>query len=104
LVDPPLHVVSNDIPLADAIWQLLEQEFTYRLVLELDELALLPSCLIGELALLQKRISTAGGLLRICGLSDSNRDALRVSKLDARFSFHSTRDEAVMGYRPNKPR
>jgi len=64
-------------PLADRIWWLLEEHFTRRLVLELDELDVLCSYLIGQLVLLHKRIAVGGGMLRLCGLSENNRQVLR---------------------------
>ena len=41
---------SDAPPLAERLWQLLEQHFTYRLVLELDGVQVLNSHLIGQLA------------------------------------------------------
>ena len=62
--------------LAESIWSLLRQQFTHRLVLELDELTCLPSSLMGELVRLYKRIQAHDGLMRLCGLSQTNLDAL----------------------------
>lgn len=90
--------------LAEKLWGLLQQQFTYRLVLELDELAVLRSHLIGQLVLLHQRIDSHGGLLRLCGLSEENQLALRASRLDACFPLYRDREEAVMGHRPNRPR
>ena len=40
---PPDDLISHHAEVAMPIWRLLEQEFTYRLVLELDHLPLLSS-------------------------------------------------------------
>ena len=40
--------------LANRLWQLMEQHFTYRLVLELDDVPLLSSYLLGQLVMLHK--------------------------------------------------
>ena len=57
----------DDAPgLAESVWTVLEQHFIYRVVLEIDEIALLHSPIIGQLVLLSKRVHTHGGLLRLC--------------------------------------
>ena len=65
-------------PLAEQLWSLLEQHFIHRLVVEMDDVPALRSNLIGQLVLLYKRIHLKGGMLRICGLTEQQRqpDAL----------------------------
>jgi len=87
----------DDAPqLAEAVWALLEQNFTHRLVLELDRVELLRSYLIGQLILLQKRICAHDGLMRICGLSGANYESLEHCGLGSHFPQYATRNEAVM--------
>jgi anti-anti-sigma regulatory factor len=90
--------------LADQVWALLEQHFVYRLVLELDGLPLLRSQLIGQLVLLHKRLAQHGGMMRICGLSARNQQALRTSRLEPHFPHYRDREDAVLGGRPAQPR
>jgi len=94
----------GDSPLADYLWSILQQHFTYRLVLELDEVRDLQSHLIGQLALLAQRIQKRGGLLRLCGLSEDNKALLNTCRLDSYMPHFATRGEAVMGHRPHQPR
>ena len=96
----------GDTPLwAEQIWALLEQNFTYRLVLELDEVEYLDSCLVGQLVWLHKRIGANDGVLRICGLNEFNQDILHLCGLEGRFGLFRNREEAVMRYaRPLQPR
>ena len=91
-------------PLAEQIWSLLEQHFTHRLVLELDQIHLLRSYLIGQLVWLSKRIHTHDGIMRIAGLSTPNQELLRICQLNRHFAQYSNREDAVMGYRPTQPR
>ncbi|MBS0207318.1 MAG: STAS domain-containing protein [Planctomycetes bacterium] len=91
-------------PLADTVWQILEQHMTYRVVLECDELNLLHSMLIGELMTLNRRVAAHGGTMRLCGLSDENRIVLRHCRLDRHFPHNLDRTEAVMGTRHVRPR
>jgi anti-anti-sigma factor len=90
-------------PLADQVWSLLSRHFIYRLALELDEVELLHSFLLGQLVLLDKRVRQRGGLMRLCGLSSFNQQVLRTHGLDVRFPTYDDREEAVMGS-SHKPR
>ncbi len=87
-------------PLADGVWRLLQQRVLLRLVLQLDEIEVLSSRLLGQLILLYKRISSRGGVMRLCGLSPGNREVLRLCRLDERFVCYRNRDEAVLGGHP----
>lgn len=99
---PPLDAAQLD--LAEQVWQLLEQNFTRRVVLELDQIGCLTSDLVGQLVLLQDRILTEGGIIRVCGLSSVNETVLSECGLLNRFLCYNTRPDAVMGYRPPRPR
>ncbi len=94
----------DPIPMADAVWDVVEQHFTYRVVLELGDLPILHSHLIGQLILLGKRISNHGGVLRICGLSAHNQMALAACRLDSNLPNFANRTDAVLGQRAPKPR
>jgi anti-anti-sigma factor len=91
-------------PLAETLWALTEQHFTRRLVVECDDLQFLHSVLLGQLVLLHKRLTSQGGLLRLAGLSEQNQDVLRGCRLDGRFPAYDCRTDAIMGFRPDKPR
>jgi anti-anti-sigma factor len=92
-------------PLAERIWAMLEEHGTRRLVLELGQLDVLRSYLVGQFVLLHKRILIEGGMMRLCGLSASNQQVLRLARLDDRFPQYHTREEAVMGCcLPQRPR
>jgi anti-anti-sigma factor len=96
---------SDPPPLADELWDLLQRHFTYRLVLEMDQVDVLNSYLIGQLVRLYKLIREHDGIMRLCGLSAYNRQVLRICHLDDRFLPYRDREEAVMGCcRPRLPR
>lgn len=90
--------------LADRIWSLLDKHLVYRLVLELDEVELLRSILIGQLVSLQRRIVEHDGVIRLSGLSPHNREVLETCRLDDRLPAYEDRHEAVMGSTPSQPR
>lgn len=95
---------------ADSLSSLSNQHFTYRLVLDCDEIGLLDSALMGQLLLLERRMRQQGGLLRLCGLSEASQQALHQCRLDGRLPHFATRTQAILGHRerhaavPNKPR
>ena len=92
-------------PLAERVWRVLQQHFTYRLVLELNEVRLLTSRLIAQLVQLHRKIEEHGGVLRVCGLSAQNREVLHTCRLDDRLTPYEDRQAAVMGYPyPRQPR
>jgi anti-anti-sigma factor len=92
-------------PLAEQLWSLLEQHFTYRLVLELNEVRLLNSYLIGQLIKLFRRIEEHDGVLRLCGLSPYNCQVLHACRLDEQLLPYQDRREAIIGCgRPGQPR
>lgn len=100
---------TETFPMAEYVWDLMRQHFATRLVLELDELPLLRSSLIGQLVLLHKRVHSQGGVLRLASLSDSNQSVLAMMRLDDRFPRYRNRHEAIAGNRDdqrtfNKPR
>jgi anti-sigma B factor antagonist len=95
-----------DMPtLADTLRSLLEEHFTYRLVLELDEIDLLSSELIAQLLALDKWIRARQGVMRLCGLSPHNVEGLRRCWRDSYFPAYRDRLEAVLGcHCPSQPR
>ena len=96
---------SDAPPFAERIWRLLQQHFTYRLVLELDQVHLLTSRLIAQLVQLHRRIEEHSGVLRVCGLSPQNCEVLHTCRLDDRLTPYHDRQAAIMGCeQPRQPR
>jgi anti-anti-sigma factor len=89
---------------ADHLWRLLEQQFTYRVVLEMDEVTFLPSILMGQLVMLHKRVLQHNGALRICGLSPQCAQALHFCRLDQALPHFATREEAIKAEGHGRPR
>jgi anti-anti-sigma regulatory factor len=84
-------------PLAEQLWSLLEQHLTYRLVLEMDEVDMLNSYLLGELVRLYRWIEEHEGVLRVCGLTPFNCEVLHACHLDEQLLPYHDRREAVTG-------
>lgn len=103
-LEPEEGGLEEGVALAEQLWNLLQQHFVCRLVLEMDQVPFLSSHLIGQLVLLHKRLYNEGGFLRLCGISEGGRQALAVSRLSACFPDYRDRYEAVGGFRPSQPR
>jgi len=95
---------AQSFDLAQAVWSLLQQQFTYRLVLEMDRVEQLCEPLVEEIVLLQKWIDQQGGVLRVCGLNPACQRALQETQLRSRLGDYRTRAEAILGPRPKQPR
>jgi anti-anti-sigma factor len=103
-VHAPAKTSGDGNELADVVWQTMQQHLANRVVLEMDDLKMLNSRLIGQLVLLQKRICTKGGTLRVCGLSEASQAALHSTRLDTQLPCYRDRTDALMGTRPGLPR
>lgn len=100
----PARADLSDLRLAETIWQAMEQQFVHRVVLEMEQVEMLRSALIGQIVLLHKRVQSHDGLLRLSGMTARHADVMKVTGLDERFPAYENREQAVMGRRPNKPR
>jgi anti-anti-sigma factor len=94
----------GEFELAESVWSLLQSNLAHRLVLEMDDVSMLRSKVLGQIVLLYKRIASQGGVMRLCGLSPANRNVLRAARLNELFSEYANRYEAIRGRRPAKPK
>ena len=88
--------------MGDKLWKLADRHFVYRLVLEMDEIDQIPSQLMGELVMLQKRILQRDGVLRLCGLSPRCAEALQFCRLDQTLPNYESREDAILGQRQRR--
>jgi anti-anti-sigma factor len=86
---------------AERLWSAASRHFIYRIVLEMDQVDLMPSRLMGQLVMLQKRVLQHEGALRLTGLSASCAEALHLCRLDQALPTFASRDDAVRG--ANRP-
>ena len=94
----------DETELAQRVAELMDQHFTDRLVLEMYDVDLPTSLLLGQIVKLHKQVHARGGLMRMCGASPFTRDVLTISRLDTRIPLFADRFEAVRGGLPHKPR
>jgi anti-anti-sigma factor len=96
-VTGPYNGDAEHTPLAEMIWDLMQKHFARRVVLDLSQLPILRSVVLGQLVQLHKRIYTHGGLMRLAGLSDDNYRVLVACRLHERFPRYETREAAMLG-------
>lgn len=82
--------------LSENLWELLKQHFIYRVVLELDDVTMLKSNIVGQLVRLNKQVQDHDGMMRLCGLSDQCSEVLRQARLDSYLPQYRDREEALM--------
>src|SRR5215472_13524220 len=70
-----------------------------RLVLDFTDVNLVSSTLLSKLILLQRRVSTSGGKLRLCELSPVIQQVFRTSNLDRLFSIDRDQRAALETFR-----
>jgi hypothetical protein len=71
-------------PLAEGVWHLLEQSFTHRVVVDLSQVSMLHTWLIGQLVQLQRRIGVHEGVRRDAGLRPDRSQPRHPPQLPAR--------------------
>jgi anti-anti-sigma factor len=96
--------LAHDTEIADTLWEVLRRHLAHRMVIQLEEIPQLSSAMLGQFVALGERIKESGGMLRLCGLSASAREALRTTRLDQLLPCYEDRTAAVMGARPLQPR
>ena len=83
-------------PIAQRLWSLIQENKSQKVVLELDGLDILFSYTIGQLVMLQKRLWASSGTLRLCGVSERNREAIHCCRLDNHLPCYPTREDAIL--------
>ncbi len=96
-LQPQRHFAQDIVQIADELWSIASRHFTYRVVLELEELRQMPADLVDQLVILQERLAQCDGSLRVCGLSEECARKLSGTHVEATLSNYATRQEAVLG-------
>ena len=87
-------------PLAEQIWSIVHHESVQRVVLDVAELPMLFSYVIGQMMLLQKRLCAQSGVIRLCCVSPRNFESIRLCRLDHHLPCFANREDAVLGRNP----
>lgn len=96
-VQPSKQPARRSAQIADELWSISTKHFIYRLVLELDELDSLPDDMVGQIVMLQQRLTQHGGSLKLCGLSPECAELIHERRLNDSLPNHPTRTHALLG-------
>src|SRR5205823_3614865 len=89
----PAHSEHIEAPLAERVGKEVGEGFSYRVVVERGGNEYLPSWVIGGVVGPHKRVTTNGGMLRLCGVSKNAETVLRISRLSDRFPAYRNRTD-----------
>lgn len=87
----------SDQSLADRLWRLTQRHLVYRLVLEMDDVAVIDEVGAEELRRLHDLLVEHDGALRLCGLDRELVDPLIEATDCSALCNHATRHDAVVG-------
>ena len=83
--------------LTRSVWEAIREHGASRVVLELDHVDTIDEALGGAIGEIGMRVRDAGGLIRICGLSEPKLSRLRSVAAAAAVPHFDTRSDAVGG-------
>lgn len=89
--------VAGQGDLTTCVWETIREHGASRVVLELDHVEAVDEALGGAIGELGTRVRDAGGLIRICGLSQPKLSRLRSVVAASRVPHFDTRSDAVGG-------
>jgi anti-anti-sigma factor len=96
----PLARGEHEEPLGTALQRLLEDPRYRLVVLNLGELHLLGSALLGDLLTFRRGILVVGGRLALCAVSEAIQEGLEVMKLSRLFSVYENEEGARQALEP----
>jgi anti-anti-sigma factor len=100
----PAGPLSTGHTLIEHLWDAVQSRSATQVVIDMAEVAFLPSLLMGELVRLHKRLASHGGRLRLCSLQQHPSEALRVVGLDRVLPAFASPEEATARSEPAGPR
>ncbi|MBM4002614.1 MAG: STAS domain-containing protein [Planctomycetes bacterium] len=100
----PAADVAHCGQIADNLFQMMQSHLTRRMVLDLEDVPVFKSELLSQMLRLNNLVQSQGGILRLTGLSENNREVLRRSRLGERLAEYESREAAVLSAHRQLPR
>jgi anti-anti-sigma factor len=99
LVDPKLFDVSIVMAWQEELLRLVDRELPTRAIIDFSRVEHCSTSVINGLLSAKKRISRNGGVLKLCGMIETIRDAYRMLNLDGTvFQIYDTVDDALSAF------
>jgi len=88
--------------LSNSIWEAMRQHFVNRVLIEIDQVKLLPQNIADEMIDLKEKVAAQGGILRFAGHSEAFEHEMEVQHVG--LNLYPTRETAVMGEFGRRPK
>ena len=83
--------------------RLVESDGAERLLLDFGRVDFLSSAALGQLIVLDKKLKTRGGRLRLCGIRPEIREVFLLTRLDRVFDIHEDESSALAAFAAAAP-
>ncbi|WP_459557748.1 STAS domain-containing protein [Lacunimicrobium album] len=89
---------ENNIQMVGAeLFGLVEEDGRMRIILDFTNVEYLSSAALGKLITMEKKVKTAGGKLRLCGIRPEIYEVFAITKLNKLFDIKDTQEDALRG-------
>lgn len=96
-LDRKIIDAANIQELGDELFNLVEKEQKKNLVLNFATVEFLSSAALNKLIILDKKVKTAGGKMRLCNLRKEIYEVFAITRLNQVFEIKANENEAVAG-------
>ncbi len=96
-LDRKIIDAANIQELGDELFALVEKEEKKNLVLNFATVEFLSSAALNKLIILDKKVKTAGGKMRLCNLRKEIYEVFAITRLNQVFEIKANENEAVAG-------
>jgi anti-sigma B factor antagonist len=98
LLDPTLSSVAIIMDVNQQLSRLVEDREIGRLLLDLEEVEMVSSVMLGKLTGLQNRLSSSGGKLVLCNLHPRVQEVFAITKLTRVFEIRNDQMEGLAAF------
>ena len=87
---------------ANQLVELVRNDGPPNLIVDLSLVTIICSSLLGKLITLNKKVQSAGGTLRLCGVSPRLYEVFAITKLNKLFAIYDSRQQALQSVCPSR--
>ena len=87
---------GNNRAFVEAMRPIIDQN--QKIIFDMGTLRFVDSSGLGSIMLCSRRVKDAGGLLKLCGLSESVRALFELVRMNRVFEIYDTREEAIQAF------
>jgi len=91
------------VELGEELLRLVEKDGTRDLLLDFSSVEFLSSAALNKLIILDKKVKSKSGQLKLCGMTPEIREVFVITRLNQLFDIVDTREKAMAGFRRAVP-